>query len=83
MRLTCCRASRDASPLAPEQAGCCSPYLSDHYLSPFPLLERLAPTVIHVPLHPKNQVALISGGGSGHEPSFAGYVGEGLLSAAV
>jgi len=29
------------------------------------------------------QVSLISGGGSGHEPSFAAYVGRGLLSAAV
>lgn len=29
------------------------------------------------------QVSLISGGGSGHEPSFAAFVGPGLLSAAV
>lgn len=29
------------------------------------------------------QVSIISGGGSGHEPSFAGMVGPGLLSAAV
>jgi dihydroxyacetone kinase-like protein len=29
------------------------------------------------------KVALISGGGSGHEPSHAGYVGEGMLDAAV
>ena len=28
-------------------------------------------------------VSIISGGGSGHEPSFASYVGEGLLTAAV
>ncbi|KFA79101.1 hypothetical protein S40288_07016 [Stachybotrys chartarum IBT 40288] len=28
-------------------------------------------------------VALVSGGGSGHEPSFAGFVGEGFLTAAV
>ncbi len=28
-------------------------------------------------------VALVSGGGSGHEPAHAGYVGEGMLSAAV
>src|SRR6266403_2065774 len=28
-------------------------------------------------------VALISGGGSGHEPAHAGYVGRGMLSAAV
>lgn len=31
----------------------------------------------------KSKVALISGGGSGHEPAHAGFVGEGMLSAAV
>eukprot|EP00096_Caligus_rogercresseyi_P001047 TRINITY_DN11647_c0_g1_i1.p1 TRINITY_DN11647_c0_g1~~TRINITY_DN11647_c0_g1_i1.p1 ORF type:complete len:599 (+),score=159.08 TRINITY_DN11647_c0_g1_i1:47-1843(+) len=31
----------------------------------------------------RGRVALISGGGSGHEPSFAGTVGPGLLTAAV
>ncbi|MFP7479489.1 dihydroxyacetone kinase subunit DhaK [Terribacillus saccharophilus] len=30
-----------------------------------------------------NKVTLISGGGSGHEPSHAGFVGEGMLDAAV
>ncbi len=30
-----------------------------------------------------NKVSLISGGGSGHEPAHAGFVGEGLLDAAV
>lgn len=30
-----------------------------------------------------DQVALVSGGGSGHEPSHAGFVGAGMLSAAV
>lgn len=29
------------------------------------------------------KVAIISGGGSGHEPSHAGFVGEGMLSAAI
>lgn len=29
------------------------------------------------------QVALVAGGGSGHEPAHAGYVGAGMLSAAV
>jgi dihydroxyacetone kinase len=29
------------------------------------------------------QVAIISGGGSGHEPAHAGYVGEGMLSAGI
>ncbi len=31
----------------------------------------------------ERQVALISGGGSGHEPAHAGYIGGGMLSAAV
>lgn len=31
----------------------------------------------------ENKVALISGGGSGHEPAHAGYVGTGMLDAAV
>ena len=30
-----------------------------------------------------SQVAVISGGGSGHEPAHAGYIGTGMLSAAV
>ncbi|MCK5790010.1 MAG: dihydroxyacetone kinase subunit DhaK, partial [Ketobacter sp.] len=31
----------------------------------------------------KSKVALVSGGGSGHEPAHVGYVGEGMLTAAV
>ncbi|EPE26915.1 DAK1/DegV-like protein [Glarea lozoyensis ATCC 20868] len=31
--------------------------------------------------HKSSNVALISGGGSGHEPAWSGYVGDGLLSA--
>ncbi|MEM9427076.1 MAG: dihydroxyacetone kinase subunit DhaK, partial [Pseudomonadota bacterium] len=31
----------------------------------------------------RSQVALISGGGSGHEPAHAGFVGPGMLTAAV
>jgi triose/dihydroxyacetone kinase / FAD-AMP lyase (cyclizing) len=30
-----------------------------------------------------NKVALICGGGSGHEPAHAGFIGEGMLTAAV
>ncbi|MEA5059251.1 MAG: dihydroxyacetone kinase subunit DhaK [Candidatus Pelethousia sp.] len=30
-----------------------------------------------------NQVGIVAGGGSGHEPAHAGYVGKGMLSAAV
>lgn len=45
----------------------------------------LAPvrSVIHSKDIKKDQVQLISGGGSGHEPSFAGFVGAGLLGAGV
>lgn len=31
----------------------------------------------------RSKVALVSGGGSGHEPSHAGFVGKGMLTAAV
>jgi ATP-dependent dihydroxyacetone kinase len=31
----------------------------------------------------RGKVALVSGGGSGHEPSHAGFVGQGMLTAAV
>lgn len=47
-------------------------------------LDHNAPTPVAVRtnLNP-HHVALVSGGGAGHEPSHAGFVGEGLLSAAV
>jgi len=32
---------------------------------------------------PNEKVALVSGGGSGHEPSHAGFVGEGMLDGAI
>lgn len=31
----------------------------------------------------QRQVTLIAGGGSGHEPGYAGYVGQGMLAGAV
>ncbi len=37
----------------------------------------------NVPPSARRLVAIISGGGAGHEPAHAGYVGEGMLSAAV
>jgi dihydroxyacetone kinase-like protein len=39
--------------------------------------------VIYSKTFNKKHVALVSGGGSGHEPAHAGYVGDGMLSAAV
>ncbi|KAI0705170.1 Dak1 domain-containing protein [Cytidiella melzeri] len=39
--------------------------------------------VLYNATHDRSKVSLICGGGSGHEPAHAGYVGEGMLSAAV
>ncbi|MET3557198.1 dihydroxyacetone kinase-like protein [Streptococcus rupicaprae] len=48
------------------------------------LVERLEGfEVIKRKAEKTGKVGLISGGGSGHEPSHAGFVGEGMLSAAV
>ena len=33
--------------------------------------------------HARDKVAIIAGGGAGHEPSFSGFVGQGMLTAAV
>ena len=47
-------------------------------------VRRLDGTSVFVRTEPKKgKVALISGGGSGHEPAHAGYIGEGMLDAAV
>ena len=45
------------------------------YIPGFEVITRREPN--------KNKVAIISGGGSGHEPAHAGYVGLGMLDAAV
>lgn len=39
--------------------------------------------VVYSKTHSPSKVSVISGGGSGHEPAWAGYVGNGLLTAAV
>ncbi len=39
--------------------------------------------VVHRTDWDRSKVALISGGGSGHEPAHAGFVGKGMLTAAV
>ncbi|KAI0644200.1 dihydroxyacetone kinase [Trametes meyenii] len=39
--------------------------------------------VVYVTSQNRSKVALICGGGSGHEPAHAGYVGDGILAAAV
>lgn len=50
--------------------------------------QRLLPdenVVVQADLPPREQrpVARISGGGSGHEPAHAGYVGRGMLTSAI
>lgn len=48
------------------------------------VVKRLKDFPIVVRSHPKEgKVALVSGGGSGHEPAHMGYVGEGMLDAAI
>lgn len=48
------------------------------------IVERIpGTTVIHRKAAQSGKVGLVSGGGSGHEPSHAGFVGKGMLSAAV
>ncbi|KAM6497094.1 dihydroxyacetone kinase [Amanita muscaria] len=39
--------------------------------------------IVFVADHDKNKVSLICGGGSGHEPAHAGFVGAGMLTGAV
>ena len=57
------------------------------YTSPWANLVRLAvaPRIRIVMRRDwqKQQVALISGGGSGHEPAHVGFIGKGMLTAAV
>lgn len=50
-----------------------------------PHLARLtdAPVVVRAERKPADRVAIVSGGGSGHEPAHAGYVGHGMLDGAV
>ncbi|MBN3765610.1 dihydroxyacetone kinase family protein [Burkholderia sp. Ac-20365] len=54
-------------------------------LSPDTALLRDENVVVRrdLPAPAARPVAIISGGGSGHEPAHAGYVGEGMLAAAV
>ena len=48
-----------------------------------PGLQLLEGETVVIRAHDPAQVALISGGGAGHEPAHAGYVGHGMLAAAV
>lgn len=57
------------------------------YASPWGNLVRLAVAprirIVMRKEWQKQQVALISGGGSGHEPAHVGFIGKGMLTAAV
>ena len=56
----------------------------DGYVKSYPGLIRKAADDIVVRAQPKHgKIALVSGGGMGHEPAHLGYVGRGLLDAAV
>ena len=50
-----------------------------------PSIARIADqnVLVYQPRDRDETVAVISGGGSGHEPAMAGYLGEGMLTAAV
>jgi dihydroxyacetone kinase len=51
-------------------------------LNPSVALDPVSKTIYRRPNYPA-QVELLTGGGSGHEPAFTGYVGAGILSATV
>jgi dihydroxyacetone kinase len=54
------------------------------FCSVYSRLVRLAPGgVVRATATPPGKVAVVIGGGSGHYPAFAGYVGPGLADAAV
>ena len=46
-------------------------------------IELIADSVIVRKDKKQEGVAIVSGGGSGHEPAHAGYVAQGMLDAAV
>ena len=55
----------------------------DGYVKAYPSLIAKAADDIVVRAHAKrNKVALVSGGGMGHEPAHLGFVGSGMLDAA-
>lgn len=53
------------------------------YTNPAVGLDASNKVIYRRPTNAPAQVSLLAGGGSGHEPSFAGLVGSGMLSAAV
>ncbi|MCO5548200.1 hypothetical protein L7F22_001657 [Adiantum nelumboides] len=61
--------------------GIVETYPSLQYLNGFPEVKVVLRADVHKGTF--NKVAVISGGGSGHEPAHAGFVGVGMLTAAV
>ena len=63
------------------------PEMVDGLAAVYPGMTRLAGQTVLIrsdlPEVAARSVAVISGGGSGHEPAHAGYIGKGMLSAAV
>jgi len=53
------------------------------YTNPSLALDPANKIVYRRPSYAPRQVSIVSGGGAGHEPSFAAMVGHGMLSAAV
>ncbi|CAL0332596.1 unnamed protein product [Lupinus luteus] len=61
--------------------GLVETYPGLQYLDGFPQVKVVLRA--DVPYATYDKVAVISGGGSGHEPTHAGFVGEGMLTAAI
>ncbi|XP_020240423.1 putative 3,4-dihydroxy-2-butanone kinase [Cajanus cajan] len=61
--------------------GLVETYPGLQYLDGFPLVKVVLRADVSAATYDK--VAVISGGGSGHEPAHAGFVGEGMLTAAI
>lgn len=61
--------------------GLAETYPGLQYLDGFPEVKVVLCTDVSSATYDK--VAIISGGGSGHEPAHAGFVGEGMLTAAI
>ncbi|KAF8008486.1 hypothetical protein BT93_K2227 [Corymbia citriodora subsp. variegata] len=61
--------------------GLVETYPGLQYLDGFPEVKVVLRADVSSETHDK--VAVISGGGSGHEPAQSGYVGEGMLTAAI
>ncbi|KAJ4973961.1 hypothetical protein NE237_007135 [Protea cynaroides] len=62
-------------------AGLVETYAGLRYLDGFPEIKVVVRADVSGATYDK--VAVISGGGSGHEPAHAGFVGEGMLTAAI